>query len=176
MGSKRKGQLAPVYDARHVVELLGFTGVTVEDFEKLSPCPEPIEGWFTFFDPGWSILQLRHGTKDWTVRIFGPGGDWYDGEPFAQATEHHQYRRLRIGGNHALAPNERIPSARVLCMAFAIHKLDTESGLMPHKDVISCDRKGEETITVACAGGSISLGHGTAKESPFLGQCTEMIL
>jgi hypothetical protein len=47
---------APVYDAATIATLLGIS-YTPEQLAAFGAPPPPLEGFLTFFDPGWSILN-----------------------------------------------------------------------------------------------------------------------
>ena len=126
--------LAPVHDASSVARLLGIA-YTAEQIAGFGPPPNPLDGFVTFFDPGWSILQLRDfiaGNK----RVFYPQ-EWYDCEKFAKIEEIPRYRQLRIWPvtdsllktfheQLTLLPaGEEVPRARDVVAALVIHFLAT---------------------------------------------------
>jgi hypothetical protein len=122
-----------VYDGRRVNELLvlGYS-------EHLIYCagnpPKPRQGFITFFDPGWSILQLRESGLG--KCMFKPQ-QWYNGESFAERKEQSCYRQLHlepvndsfdktfVEQQQLLSADEEVPSARVVVMGMAIHFLAT---------------------------------------------------
>jgi hypothetical protein len=135
---------APVYDETVVGFLLGVS-VT----EATSP-PPPVDGFVTFFDPGWSVLRLREAVAD-RGNIFYPH-TWYDNEPFAKFQDPPRYRQLQMEAvknsfgktyveQRALVPRDmEIPTARVVLMTVVIHFLATGERLFTDCCVRSFDQ------------------------------------
>jgi len=141
---------APVYDVRTVEKLLNFQ-YSVAEFDSIGKPPDALPGFVTFFDPGWSIAQLRKEVAD-RATIFYPQ-DWYNNLSFAKLEEPSRYRQLQMdavkdsfGRNFAeqqslLSPDDEIPTARVVVMGMVIHFLATGERLFPN----CCVRCADET-------------------------------
>ena len=129
-----------VYDAARVAELLGIE-YSAEQLAAFGPPPEPLAGFVTFFDPGWSILRLRQAVAD-KGTIFYPQ-TWYDTHPFAQRADQPRYRQIRseaLPGSYdkpfaeqqaLLAEGEEVPTGRILVMGMVVHFLATGQYLFP---------------------------------------------
>ncbi len=132
-----------VHDAPTVSRILGLP------FESKGPAPAAI-GFVTFYDPGWSILYLRHFVVKKRSK-FSPQ-TWYDDEPFAKLAELPGYRQLRMtpvpgsfGKTFAeqralLRADEEIPSARAVVMGMVLHFLTTHERLFPNHWVRCSDK------------------------------------
>ena len=131
---------APVYDASTVARLLGIT-YTEDQLNTFGPPPDPLDGFVTFFDPGWNILKLRTACEG-KGRIFYPQS-WYEPEPFAQTEDFPRYREVRgkpvldstrkaYAEQLKLLPEgEEVPPARVVLAALVTHFLATGERLLP---------------------------------------------
>ena len=131
---------APVYDVRTVEKLLNFQ-YSVAEFDSIGKPPDALPGFVTFFDPGWSLQQLRASVAD-KGHIFYPQ-TWYDNEPFAKLEEPPRYRQLRMDAvkgsfgrtfaeqRAVLSGDEEVPLARVVIMAMVIYFLATGERLFP---------------------------------------------
>ncbi len=137
---------APVYDVRTVEKLLGFR-YSVAEIDSIGKPPDALPGFVTFFDPGWSILQLR---KELIHRgnIFY-AQHWYDNKSFAKLEERPSHRQLRMNEvtdsfgktfaeQQTLLPlDEEVPLARVVVMGMVIHFLATGDRLFA-KHYVRC--------------------------------------
>ena len=114
---------APVQDAPTVASLLGIT-YSASEMKSFGPPPDPLDGFVTFFDPGWNILMLRSLAPKEKGRLFSDQS-WYDTEPFAKTEELPRYHQVRIGPvtnstrksfdeqRKLLPAGEEVPTARV---------------------------------------------------------------
>ena len=131
----------PVYNVRSVAALFGI-GYTAEEVHSFRQPPDLVEGYITFFDPGWSIVRLREFARDKGKLFYRQ--DWYDdGQPFATLGESPRYRQLRMeaakdsfGKTFAeqqklLLPDEEIPLARVVVAGIVTHFLVMGERLFP---------------------------------------------
>jgi hypothetical protein len=137
-------QTAPVYDANAVAHLINvrFGNAELANFGNL---PLAINGFITFFDPGLSIVELRARVDS---KLFYPQ-DWYNSEPFAKLEGPPCYRQVRMQAvknsfgktfveqQALVAPDEEIPTARVVLMGMAIHFLATVDRHFP-ADYVRC--------------------------------------
>ena len=141
---------APVYDAARVAALLGIE-YSAKQFAAFGPPPDPLEGFITFFDPGWSILRLREAVAGKGSTIFFPQS-WYDTEPFAQLEDKARYRQVLSEPLSAsfrktfaeqqtlLANDEEVPLARVVGVGVVAHFLATGRRLFADCYVRTGDR------------------------------------
>ena len=130
---------APVYAARTVAMLLGIK-YTAKQLTRFGPPPEPLNGFITFFDPGWSILDLRQAVAGKGTIFYYQ--DWYDAAAFAERKERPRYRQVRMkavegsfGKTFAeqcalMANGEEIPLARVVLTMIIIHFLGSRRRLL----------------------------------------------
>lgn len=105
--------------------------------------PKPVEGFLTFFDPGWSIADMNLFWSDRNDIIF-PYGHAYNGEAFLLLEEKPCYRQMRyqpVGDSHdrrffdhkmMVPDDEEIPHARQVVMGMIIHYLLTGSRIFPN--------------------------------------------
>jgi hypothetical protein len=86
--------IATFYNARKVNELFPLE-LTEEQLRALPPAPEPLNGYVTFFDPGWSIMKMR----DWNPNFFawGTTGSYINDEFFTEQDEP-RYRQILMMG------------------------------------------------------------------------------
>lgn len=75
-------------DAKAVGDLFGIS-YTADELKEFGPPPAAQPGYFTFFDPGWSIKKMRESTGD--TKRHG-----YDDESFAYAQDKPGYRQLNV--------------------------------------------------------------------------------
>jgi hypothetical protein len=142
---------APFHAAATVARLLGIT-YTETDFADFPNQPPSIDGYVTFWDPGWSILRLRAAIARGGSKAFSHQ-TWYDIEAvFARLEEAPRYRQLRMEAvpesfgktfpeQQALVPpGEEIPTARVVLMGMVIHFLASRKHLFPHSYVRCIDQ------------------------------------
>jgi hypothetical protein len=130
-----------VYDAAAVATLLGIIQYTAEELAAFGPPPKPVEGFVTFFDPGWSILRLREAVAG-KGKIFWSEG-WYNKQTFAQLEEPPRYLQVRMEAvpgsffqtfaaqQKLLGTDEEVPLARVVVAALIVHFLGTGVRLLP---------------------------------------------
>lgn len=128
--------LGPVHDAVRVASLLDIVYTDKRLLADFGPPPPALDGYVTFFDPGWSILRLREAVKDRGEGIFYPQ-NWYDAEAFANAEAKPGYRQLRMEAvpdsfrkwfseqQTLLTADEEVPPARVVIAGMVIHFLAT---------------------------------------------------
>lgn len=124
---------SPVYDAAIVASLLRIS-YTPDELASFGRPPDPVDGFVTFFDPGWSIERLRtvmEGRRQFDRRFSHD----FDLEPFVRAKELPRYRQVRLGpvpdsvGRPlveqlvSLPPDEEVPTARIMVMATVLHGL-----------------------------------------------------
>jgi hypothetical protein len=132
-----QSETAPVHDAASVVRLLDLS-FHEEVLRTFGPPPDPQRGFVTFFDPGWSILELRASPSVIRRGVFGQQS-WYDSEPFASLREPPAYRQLLMEPEEdmpgypitELPQGEHVPSARVVITALVLHVLATGEPLLP---------------------------------------------
>ena len=125
-----------VYDAAAVRRLLAIPTLK---------CPKCVDGCLTFYDPGWSIVELQ---RTFDVRAKG-SSHWHVEEPFARLADSPRYRHLRMTAvadsfgktfgeqSVLLLDNEEVPSARVVFMGMVIHFLATGERLF-HDHCVRC--------------------------------------
>ncbi len=152
--------LAPVYDAAAVATLLAVE-FTPEQLAGFGPPPEPVPGFVTFLDPGWSIVALRAAVEG-KGRVFYPQV-WYNAQPFAQAEDSPRYRQVRMeplpdstrktfDEQVALTPaDEEVLTARAVVAALVIHFLGTGERLLLGFWVRCADK--------TSAGSRVDVGH-----------------
>ena len=140
---------APSWGALRVGNLLGFAITSMKPV-PLDIQPTPLQGFVTFFDPGWSILRLREAVANKGTILYPQ--TWYDDEPFALLEEPPRYRQLRMTAvpdsldktfteQQALVPaDEEIPTARVVIMGMVIHFLANGERLFPDSYVRCADK------------------------------------
>jgi len=71
----------------------------VEAVFGCSAAPSPLaelDGFVTFFDPGWSILHLREAVGAKGMSFYPQ--NWYDNEPFAKTREKSPTNEISVGG------------------------------------------------------------------------------
>lgn len=151
-------RVGPVYDAATVGKLFGVQ-YTEEELQPFGDPPMPLPGYVTFFDPGFSVLQLRSMFKS-RGTIFYPEEQDFDAELFASAVERPAYRQLlmrEVPGSEektldeqrrCLSPEDEIPAVRQVVMGMVIHFLASGDRL-------------HETYWLRCAGKE-STGRGIA--------------
>jgi len=144
---------APIYDAASAIQLLNSTP-SKEEVAAFGPPPAPRKGFITFFDPGWSIIQLT------TVRGVLYRDWWYAPDHFAQATGCPRYCQVRmecIPGSYgktfndqvALLPKEEeVPVARQVLTALILHFLRTGERLLPQQFVRSASLTSKRALRV----------------------------
>jgi hypothetical protein len=121
----------PVYDAASVYGLAAWS-----DRYRL---PDSVPGYLTFFDPGWSIVEM---VPLFTSRGIAIQGEDLD-EPFTRQKDDPCYRQLRIEAVEEsfdktfddqqlrLATTDEVPVARVVVAGMAIHYLASGERLFP---------------------------------------------
>ena len=113
--------------------------------------PSPWPGYVTFWDPGRSIADLKRKHP----AVFHPWLGWYDGLPFAKATDVFRWRQLRLdpiqlGAAYAeqaarLPKGDEIPQARDVVTYMVIRFLATGDRWPGHRlrsrDVLAGDKR-----------------------------------
>ena len=158
---------APVYDAQTVGSLLGIT-YTEDELAGFGPPPDPLPGFVTLFDPGWSVIRLRKAVSA-QGQVFFPQ-DWYDREPFAALEAAPRYRQVRatpvpdslrktFDEQLTLLPGgEEVPPARVVVAALVTHFLATGERLLPDVWVRCADKTSRGSRVVVGIFDSVGLG------------------
>lgn len=150
--------LCSTYDAVTSASLLGIT-FTQEQLAAFGEPPRAIEGFITFFDPGFSIVELEKLVRK--VNDFLKAEE-YETEPFATKGTQAGYRQLRmqpVDGSlgksfddqvRLLANNEEVPSPRVAMMGAYLHFLATRERLFANCRVRCLERR--TTDQIVCVG------------------------
>jgi hypothetical protein len=166
-----KNTSAPSYPLEVVVDLFNIRGDEILRVITSVPPPNPLPGFVTFFDPGWSIVRLRAAVAKQGTIFYSQS--WYDREPFANLDESPRYRQLRMTAapdsfcrtfaeQQTLLPaDEEIPSARVVVMGMVIHFLATGERLFAD-DWVRCVDKDSHGDRVR-VGDSIAGGLGVRR-------------
>jgi hypothetical protein len=130
-----------VYDALRVTQLVSLPS-SEEERKAIGKPPDPQKGFLTFFDPGWSILDLRTAVAGKEVPVFYKQ-DWYDNQDFALKTEPPRWRQIRMEAvpnsfsksfdaqQKLLAKDEEVALARVVILGMVLHFLATGERLFP---------------------------------------------
>lgn len=136
-------------DARKI-DVLMHRGYTEADFARFGEPPDPLEGFFTFFDPGLP-LGVFADAKTTEGKIFPETPGLRKDQPYATQAERGRYRQLQmvpaqrsIGkavGTFALylAADEVFPSPRTIAIAKMIYFLANQGAKLWEKLYIPSD-------------------------------------
>jgi hypothetical protein len=131
------GQPDPVYDVAQVAALLDIR-YSQKEIAAFGAPPNPLPGYLTFFDPGWSIVRIRTAVAG---KDAFHAQDWYDCEPFANMQSRPGYRQIRMEADKGSFRRsfdeqrefplfgEEVPLARAIVMGMVVHFLGSGTRL-----------------------------------------------
>lgn len=154
---------APVYDAATVSRLLNFS-YSREQLVAFGRPPKSLDGFVTFFDPGFSIAALWASFA--TRKSLLMPIDCSDAQVFAHVTDHPRYRQVRAAAvprsvNKDLATQLRLLSlgeesapARVVVTGIVVHFLATSKRLFRGQIVRCADKTDDDGHVIVGFDGS----------------------
>lgn len=138
-------------------------GYTEDQCAAFGPPPERLPGFFSFFDPGWSLVQLHKHCKQKKWALYDERYQNCKGLEFTRKQEEPGYRQIRmeaIPGSRGksfrtqkmlLLDTEEIPSARQVIMGMVIHYRLADEWLFP-SSYVRCLGDGHAAVCVGWFG------------------------